>query len=59
VRDWPHSSFHEYVRRGLLSSDWGGDFSQENGSFGERRWQTRISLALNPGYLIPRMILHD
>src|SRR6516225_9861055 len=38
VRDWPHSSFHEYVRRGLLSSDWGGDFSQENGSFGERRW---------------------
>jgi putative transposase len=27
VSDWPHSSFHRYVRRGLLG-----------GSFGERRW---------------------
>jgi putative transposase len=38
VRDWPHSSFHLYVRRGLLSRDWGGDFSAGQGSFGERRW---------------------
>jgi putative transposase len=38
VRDWPHSSFHEYVRRGLLPADWGGDFSQQSGNFGERRW---------------------
>jgi putative transposase len=38
VCDWPHSSFHDYVRRGLLPQDWGGDFSQERGSFGERRW---------------------
>ena len=21
--DWPHSSFHRYVKRGLLASDWG------------------------------------
>jgi putative transposase len=25
VRDWPYSSFHRYVRRGLLAADWGGD----------------------------------
>ena len=25
VRDWPHSSFHRYVRNGLLPVDWGGD----------------------------------
>jgi putative transposase len=37
VRDWPYSSFHDYVRRGLLPEDWGGDFSTIQGSFGERR----------------------
>jgi len=25
VRDWPHSSFHAYVRRGLLTDDWACD----------------------------------
>ncbi len=24
VAEWPHSSFHRYVRRRLLSADWGG-----------------------------------
>src|SRR5262245_59185089 len=24
VRDWPHSSFHRYVTRGILARDWGG-----------------------------------
>src|SRR6516165_7912877 len=38
VSDWPHSSFHSYVRRGMLPQDWGGDFSHEKGAFGERRW---------------------
>jgi putative transposase len=37
VRDWPYSSFHGYVRRGLLPEDWAGDFSQDQASFGERR----------------------
>jgi putative transposase len=37
VRDWPHSSFHSYVRRGVLPQDLGGDFRQEPGGFGERR----------------------
>jgi putative transposase len=37
VRDWPHSSFHRYVRGGLLPEDWAGDLSVERqSSFGER-----------------------
>ncbi|MEA2878761.1 MAG: REP-associated tyrosine transposase [Hyphomicrobiales bacterium] len=35
VRDWPHSSFHQYVRRGVLPEDWAGDFGQDRGNFGE------------------------
>jgi putative transposase len=37
VCDWPYSSFHRYVRRGVLPQDWGGDFAQGQASFGERR----------------------
>ena len=25
VRDWPYSTFHRYVERGVLAPDWGGD----------------------------------
>src|SRR5215216_3564354 len=35
VCDWPHSSFHRYVARGLLPSDWGGDVRSSTGKFGE------------------------
>ncbi len=35
VRDWPHSSFHRYVQRGLLPTDWGGDVRDFTGGFGE------------------------
>jgi putative transposase len=35
VADWPHSSFHRYVERGLLAADWGGDMRDIQGSFGE------------------------
>jgi REP-associated tyrosine transposase len=35
VRDWPHSSFHSYVSRGVLPLDWGGDIRDVRGSFGE------------------------
>jgi putative transposase len=35
VADWPHSSFHRYVERGLLSADWGGDMKDIQGTFGE------------------------
>jgi len=35
VRDWPHSSFHQYVARGELPLDWGGDVREIAGTFGE------------------------
>ncbi len=35
VREWPYSSFHRYVARGLLPADWGGDARELTGSFGE------------------------
>ncbi|HTB01990.1 MAG TPA: transposase [Bradyrhizobium sp.] len=35
VVDWPHSSFHRYVERGLLAADWGGDRCDVQGAFGE------------------------
>jgi putative transposase len=34
VSDWPHSSFHRYVRDGILPIDWGGVGSNDAG-FGE------------------------
>lgn len=36
VCDWPHSSFHQYVKRGDLPEDWGGDIRELPGAtFGE------------------------
>jgi putative transposase len=35
VADWPHSSFHRYVRDGLLPIDWAGDAAKATGQFGE------------------------
>jgi putative transposase len=35
VADWPHSSFHRYVVRGVLDADWGGGMKDIPGSFGE------------------------
>lgn len=35
VSDWPHSSFHLYVRRGLLPHDWAGDVQGRQQGFGE------------------------
>jgi putative transposase len=36
VSDWPHSSFHRYVRSGLLPKDWGGTVAAADRAFGER-----------------------
>jgi putative transposase len=35
VADWPHSSFHRYIERGILSADWGGDVENLTGRFGD------------------------
>jgi putative transposase len=36
VRDWPYSSFHRYVRVGLLPDHWGGDARDaSSGTYGE------------------------
>lgn len=37
VADWPHSSFHRYVQRGLLPPDWAGVAPQDFKGFGERK----------------------
>jgi len=35
VCEWPHASFHRYVREGFLPADWGGDHLDTSGQFGE------------------------
>jgi putative transposase len=36
VAEWPHSSFHRYVRQGMLPEDWAGGMSDViNEKFGE------------------------
>ena len=44
VRDWPYSSFHRYVRRGVLPQDWAGTAASGEAGFGEPRAKSRISL---------------
>ena len=35
VVDWKYSSFHRYVKQGVLPADWGGDGRMSGGEFGE------------------------
>jgi putative transposase len=35
VAEWPHSSFHRYVRDGMLSADWAGGIEPGNEGYGE------------------------
>ncbi|MDN5882262.1 MAG: transposase [Nitrosospira sp.] len=35
VRDWPYSSFHRYVKNGMLSIDWGSGVVVDDAGFGE------------------------
>jgi putative transposase len=37
VCDWPYSSFHRYVRLGILPGDWAGDAGFASQSLGERK----------------------
>ena len=34
--DWPHSTLHNYIARGLVTPDWGGRMNDEASGFGER-----------------------
>jgi putative transposase len=34
--EWPHSTFHEYIKRGMATRDWGGSFRGLEEDFGER-----------------------
>jgi putative transposase len=36
ARDWPHSSFHQYVKAGVLPLDRGGPIEDLAGDFGEQ-----------------------
>jgi len=36
VKEWPHSTFHRYVRHGVYSNDWAGDGFDREHDFGER-----------------------
>jgi putative transposase len=35
VRDWSFSSFHRYVREGILPEEWAGDANENGSDFGE------------------------
>jgi putative transposase len=37
IANWPHSTFHEYVRRGIYPAGWGGDVTPDvvSSGFGE------------------------
>jgi putative transposase len=34
--DWPHSTLHGYIERGMVTADWGGRIDEGPGSYGER-----------------------
>ena len=34
--DWPHSTLHIYIERGMVTADWGGRTDEGAGSYGER-----------------------
>ena len=33
--DWPYSSIHRYIRRGVVTNNWGGGAVDDEGGFGE------------------------
>ena len=34
--DWPHSTLHGYIERGMATTDWGGRVDGDTGGYGER-----------------------
>ena len=35
VRDWPYSTFHQYVKQDVYPVHWGDDFKEMTGDYGE------------------------
>ncbi len=35
LNDWPYSSFHQFVRQGILSADWGNEVIDDGEKYGE------------------------
>jgi len=33
--DWPHSTLHGYIERGMVTADWGGRVDGDTGGYGE------------------------
>ena len=50
VCEWPYSSFHRYVRHGLLPRDWGGVIAQATQTLASVVREIPDFAALNPGY---------
>ena len=57
VTDWPHSSFHRFVKLGLIDAAWAGDSSVSEISFGEGPGLRFASSGLRPRSSI-RMTKH-
>lgn len=34
--DWPHSTLHGYIERGMVTPDWGAEITEGVGGYGER-----------------------
>jgi putative transposase len=34
--DWPHSTLHGYIERGIVPTDWGGSIDDDKAGYGER-----------------------
>jgi putative transposase len=41
VADWPHSSFHKYVRQGILPHGWATAINEDRNEYGEL-WRSRL-----------------
>ncbi|MCX7110863.1 MAG: hypothetical protein NTX45_12185 [Proteobacteria bacterium] len=35
VSDWPYSTFHKYVEKGIYPADWGDNYSESSDDYGE------------------------
>jgi putative transposase len=46
--DWPHSSFHRYVRHGFVAEDWASDAEDDPAEFGEMGRQIVQSRGRSP-----------